>query len=100
MNRAFIDQVVHLAGRSVVRTSRQPASVIAPLTFAGALAGGAGGYFLQWYTAVVDYAINVGGRPLHSWPMFVPVTFELTILGGALAAAWLGWFAFGRRDAG
>ena len=41
---------------------------------------------MQWYTAVVDYAINVGGRPLHSWPMFVPVTFELTILGGALAA--------------
>ena len=61
-------------------------NAIAPLTFAGALAGGAGGYFLQWYTAVVDYAINVGGRPAHSWPMFVPVTFELTILGGAVAA--------------
>jgi len=52
----------------------------------GGLAGGAGVYFLQWYTAVIDYAINVGGRPAHSWPMFVPVTFEMTILGGALAA--------------
>ncbi len=61
-------------------------SYVAPITFAGALAGGAAGYFMQWYTAVVDYAINVGGRPAHSWPMFVPVTFELTILGGALAA--------------
>jgi ActD protein len=61
-------------------------SFIAPITFAGALAGGVAGYFLQWYTAVVDYAINVGGRPEHSWPMFIPVTFELTILGGALAA--------------
>jgi hypothetical protein len=55
-------------------------------TFLGAVLGGAGGYFLQWYTAVVDYAINVGGRPTHSWPMFVPVTFELAILGGAFAA--------------
>ena len=55
-------------------------------TFVGAVLGGVGGYFLQWYTAVVDYAINVGGRPAHSWPMFVPVTFEMTILGGAFAA--------------
>ena len=59
---------------------------VAPITFAGALIGGVAGYFMQWYTAVVDYAINVGGRPAHSWPMFVPITFELTILGGALAA--------------
>jgi hypothetical protein len=59
---------------------------IAAFTFTGALAGGAGGYFLQWYTAVVDYAINVGGRPAHSWPMFIPVTFEMTVLGGAVAA--------------
>jgi hypothetical protein len=55
-------------------------------TFIGALAGGAGGYFMQWYSAVIDYPIDVGGRPLHSWPMFVPVTFELAVLGGALAA--------------
>lgn len=55
-------------------------------TFLGALAGGAGGYFMQWYAAVVDYPVNIAGRPLHSWPMFVPVTFELAVLGGALAA--------------
>jgi hypothetical protein len=59
---------------------------VALITFLGALLGGLGGYFMQWYSAVVDYPINVGGRPLHSWPMFVPVTFELTVLGGALAA--------------
>ena len=52
----------------------------------GGLAGGVGVYFLQWYTAVVDYPIDVGGRPLHSWPAFIPATFELTILGAALAA--------------
>lgn len=55
-------------------------------TLLGGLAGGAGGYFLQWYSAVIDYPINVAGRPLHSWPSFIPPTFELTILGAALAA--------------
>jgi len=51
----------------------------------GGIAGGAGAYFLQWYTAVIDYPIDAGGRPLHSWPAFIPATFELTVLGAALA---------------
>lgn len=55
------------------------------LALLGGVAGGAGAYFLQWYTAVIDYPINSGGRPLHSWPAFVPATFELTVLGAALA---------------
>lgn len=58
---------------------------------AGAL-GGCGAYALQ-YWATHDYPVNVGGRPLHSWPAFVPVTFELTVLSGAvigvLALFWL-----------
>lgn len=58
----------------------------AAATLIGALLGGAGGYFLQWYAAVIDLPLNIGGRPDHSWPMFIPVTFEMTILGGALAA--------------
>jgi hypothetical protein len=58
------------------------------ITLLGGIAGGAGTYFLQWYAAVVDYPINVGGRPLHSWPSFLPPTFEITILGAALAAVF------------
>ena len=59
---------------------------IAPLTLLGGILGGAGTYFLQWYAAVVDYPIDIGGRPLHSWPAFIPATFEITILGAGLAA--------------
>ena len=43
-------------------------------------------YWLQWYSAVVDYPLNVGGRPLHSWPAFIPVTFEMTVLFASIAA--------------
>ena len=59
---------------------------VAPFTLLGGILGGAGIYALQWYTAVIDYPINVGGRPLNSWPSFIPVTFELTILIAALSA--------------
>ena len=52
----------------------------------GALLGCALGYGMQWWTSVVDYPLNVGGRPLNSWPAFVPVTFELTILVASLFA--------------
>jgi hypothetical protein len=55
-------------------------------TFCGALVGGTGGYFMQWYAAAIDYPIDVAGRPFNSWPMFMPVTFELAVLGGAIAA--------------
>jgi len=56
------------------------------------LCGGAGAYFLQWYAAR-DYAINVGGRPIHSWPAFIPVTFELTVLTAAIVGVCaLFWF--------
>jgi hypothetical protein len=59
---------------------------VALVTLACGLAGGLGAYFMQWYSAVVHYPIDVGGRPLHSAPAFVPVTFELTVLLAALGA--------------
>jgi hypothetical protein len=52
----------------------------------GGICGGLFAYWMQWYTAVVDYPINVAGRPYHSWPAFIPITFELTVLGAAAAA--------------
>src|SRR5438874_7491476 len=48
------------------------------ITLLGGVLGGTGGYFLQWYSAAVDYPMNLGGRPYHSWPAFIPITFELS----------------------
>ena len=56
------------------------------ITLLCGIAGGLGGYGMQAYSAIIDYPLNVGGRPLHSWPAFVPVTFELTVLCAALGA--------------
>lgn len=61
----------------------------------GAIAGGVGGYLLQYYTSVIDYPINVGGRPYHSWPAFMVITFETAVLGAALAGV-LGMLALNK----
>jgi len=54
------------------------------LVLVGGILGLVGGYGLQYWTSVIDYPLNIGGRPLHSWPAFIPPAFETTILGAAL----------------
>lgn len=60
--------------------------VLPYLVFMGGLGGGLLGYFMQYYSSLYHYPLEVAGRPLHSWPAFIPLSFELTILGAALTA--------------
>ena len=52
----------------------------------GGICGGLAGYGLEYWSSVIEYPMNIGGRPFHSWPQFIPVTFETTVLGAALSA--------------
>jgi len=52
----------------------------------GGLFGCIGGYALEYWSSVIAYPLNIGGKPFHSWPAFIPVTFECTILGATLSA--------------
>ena len=58
------------------------------LIFGGGLAGGLGGFAMQAFASAYHYKINVGGKPLISWPSFMPITFELTVLLAASTAVF------------
>ncbi len=72
-----------IAGLAAALGSRRDA--VPPWMLLGGLIGGLGTYAVEWYSAVLDFPINVGGRPLASWPAFVPPALEMTLLGAALA---------------
>ena len=61
---------------------------VAPLVRLGGIIGAISGYGLQYWVSAIAYPVNVAGRPFNSWPSFVPVTFELTVLLAALTAVF------------
>src|SRR5262249_50263711 len=64
----------------------QTRRVVPLIVLIAGISGGVGGYFLQWYPMAVDFPLTIGGRPLNSWPAFVPPPFELPILCAAIAS--------------
>ncbi len=58
------------------------------LVLAGGIVGCGAALLMMWFSATIHYPINVGGRPLASWPMFIPITFEVTVLFASVTAVF------------
>ncbi len=79
---AFTPVPIHGLAEAMGQDDRRLSKIV----FGGGVAGMLGGYGLAYWTSVISYPLNIGGRPLHSWPAFIVPTFETTILFSALTA--------------
>jgi hypothetical protein len=82
-----IEEVSHAIG---FKRTRLPLIVLI-----GGIIGCVTGFGLQYWVSVIAYPLNIGGKPLNSWPAFIPVTFEMTVLFAAIAAV-VGMLALNR----
>ena len=59
---------------------------VAPIVLACGISGALAGWALEYWTQVIDYPMNIGGRPYYSWVSFIPPAYEVTILFSAIGA--------------
>ncbi len=71
---------------AVEEAIRVKKTILPWVVFFGGLFGGMAGYGLEYWVSVIEYPLIIGGKPFHSWPNFIPVWFETTVLGASISA--------------
>jgi Protein of unknown function (DUF3341) len=80
-----VDAYTPYAVEELHHALRRPPTKLPLIVLIGGLLGCGGGYLMQYWISAIAFPLNVGGRPFHSWPAFIPVTFECTVLAAALS---------------